>query len=72
MNTNGIVYLKAYVDLRQAAEEDFSWLSLYSYLVGKMDSAGHSYAELSNLLDTTGISGIYHITQVFLGFPIPM
>ena len=52
VNTNGIVYLKAYVDLRQAAEEDFSWLSLYSYLVGKMDSAGHSYAELSNLIDT--------------------
>ena len=52
VNTNGIVYLKAYIDLRQAAEEDFSWLSLYSYLVGKMDSAGHSYAELSNLIDT--------------------
>ncbi len=51
VNTNGIVYLKAYFDLAHAAEDDLPWLAAYAQLVGQVDSARHSYAELSNETD---------------------
>ncbi|MCB5246643.1 MAG: insulinase family protein [Candidatus Cloacimonetes bacterium] len=47
-NTNGIVYLRAYFDLSHAEEEDLPWISLYTQLVGQVDSRDHGYAELSN------------------------
>lgn len=51
VNTNGIVYLKAYFDLAHAAEDDLPWLAAYAQLVGQVDSARHSYAGLSNETD---------------------
>jgi Zn-dependent M16 (insulinase) family peptidase len=58
LQTNGIVYLKAYFDLAHAEEEDLPWLSLYSYLTGMVDSQNHSYSELSKEIDihTGGIA----------------
>lgn len=51
VNTNGIVYLKAYFDLAHADEEDLPWLALFSYLAGKLDSENYSYADLANEID---------------------
>lgn len=51
VNTNGIVYLKAYFDLSHAQEGDMPWLSMYAYMTGLVDSQNHSYAELSNEID---------------------
>lgn len=58
VNTNGIVYLKAYFDLAHAREDTLPWLALYCYLTGKMDSKNLSYADLSNEtnIHTGGIS----------------
>jgi presequence protease len=51
LNTNGIIYLKAYFDLSHALEEDLPWLALYTWLTGMMDSKNFSYAELSKEID---------------------
>ncbi len=51
VNTNGIVYLKAYFDLSHTDEEEIPWLSLYAYLAGKLDTESFSFAELSNEID---------------------
>ncbi len=51
LNTNGILYLKAYFDLGHAAEEDLPWLSLYSSLIGQLDSKNYGYADLANEID---------------------
>jgi len=51
VNTNGIVYLKAYFDMANADEEDLPWLALYAYLAGKLDSEHYSYADLANEID---------------------
>ena len=58
VNTNGIVYLKAYFDLAHADEEEIPWLALYAYLAGRLDSENYSFAELSNEVDihTGGIN----------------
>ena len=51
VNTNGIVYLKAYFDLSHAEQEDLPWLALYAYLTGLMNSQNYSYTDLSNEID---------------------
>lgn len=51
VNTNGIVYLKAYFDLAHADEDEIPWLALYAYLMGRLDSENCSFAELSNEID---------------------
>lgn len=51
VNTNGIVYLKAYFDLAHTDEEEIPWLALYAYLAGRLDSENYSFAELSNEMD---------------------
>ena len=51
VNTNGIVYLKAYIDLAHTDEEEIPWLALYAYLAGRLDSENYSFAELSNEMD---------------------
>lgn len=58
LNTNGVVYLKAYFDLSHAAEEDLPWLALYTQLTGQVDSPYHGYADLSNEINihTGGIN----------------
>lgn len=58
LETNGILYFKAYFDLAHATETDLPWLSLYAGLTGMVDSENHSYADLSNEIDinTGGIS----------------
>ncbi|MBW6514439.1 MAG: insulinase family protein [Candidatus Syntrophosphaera sp.] len=58
LNTNGIVYLKAYFDLSHAEEEDLPWLAFYASLSGLVDTQNYSYADLSNEIDinTGGIS----------------
>lgn len=51
VNTNGIVYLKAYFDLAHATGQDLPWLALYSELVGQVDSDNYGFADLSNEMD---------------------
>ena len=55
--TNGIVYFKAYFDLAHAEEEDLPWISLLTYLCGKISTQNYTYQELANEinLDTGGI-----------------
>ncbi|HPM04217.1 MAG TPA: insulinase family protein [Candidatus Cloacimonas sp.] len=52
LNTNGIVYLKAYFDLKHAEEEDLPWIKLYTSLVDWVNSENFGYAERSNEIDT--------------------
>jgi len=60
LNTNGIVYLKAYFDLGHAEEADLPWIRLYTQLVEGVNSKNYGYAERSNLIDThTGGINLY-------------
>jgi len=52
VNTNGIVYLKAYFDLEHAEEEDLPWIKLYTQLVDWVNSQNYGYADRSNEIDT--------------------
>jgi len=52
LNTNGIVYLKAYFDLAHAEEEDLPWIKLYCDLVDWVNSENYGYAQRSNEIDT--------------------
>lgn len=58
LQTNGIVYFKAYFDLSHASEEDLPWLSLYAQLTGKVNSQNFGFADLSNEINinTGGIA----------------
>lgn len=59
LNTNGIVYLKAYFNLDHAEEKELPWLALYAYLAGKLDSEHYSFSDLSNEINIhTGGIGI--------------
>ncbi len=51
LDTNGIVYYRAYFDLDHAEVEDLPWIALYTYLAGKLDTASYSYSDLSNEID---------------------
>lgn len=68
VNTNGIVYLRAYFDLAHATEEDLPWLSIYADLVGQVDSEHYSYADLSNETDihTGGIDLSLNLINSYL------
>jgi Zn-dependent M16 (insulinase) family peptidase len=68
VNTNGIVYMKAYIDLSHASEEDLPWLAAYAELVGLVDSEHYSYAELSNETDihTGGINLSLNLMNSYL------
>ncbi len=48
IQTNGIVYLKLYFDMSHAAAEDLPWVSLYTQLLGQIDTQNHGYADLGN------------------------
>jgi len=48
IQTNGIVYLKLYFDMAHADTEDLPWVSLYTQLLGQIDTENYSYAELVN------------------------
>ncbi len=52
LNTNGIVYLKAYFDLAHAEEVDLPWIKLYCDLVDWVNSENYGYAQRSNEIDT--------------------
>jgi Zn-dependent M16 (insulinase) family peptidase len=56
--TNGIVYLNTFFDLRHLPETDLPWVELLTELMGKLDTASYSFAELANEIDinTGGIS----------------
>ncbi len=67
--TNGIVYLSAYFDINHLTEEDLQWVSLYSDLLGNLDSENYPFSELANEIDihTGGIStelSVYPDTKV--------
>ena len=65
VNTNGIVYLKAYFDLAHADEDEIPWLALYAYLAGRLDSENYSFAELANEMDihTGGINLRFNVSS---------
>ncbi|PKN79488.1 MAG: peptidase M16 [Candidatus Cloacimonetes bacterium HGW-Cloacimonetes-1] len=59
LNTNGIAYVKAYFDLSHVEEEDISWLSLYTFLSGQLNTQNYSYSDLANEIDIhTGGVGV--------------
>jgi presequence protease len=51
VNTSGIVYLNAYFDISHLPESDLPWVKLLTDLVGNLDTANLSFAELSNEID---------------------
>lgn len=67
VNTNGIVYLKAYFDLAHTDEKELPWLMLYSYLAGKIDSERYAYGDLSNEIDihTGGINLSFNLMNSY-------
>lgn len=56
--TNGIVYLSTYFDIDHLSEEDLQWISLFSDLLGNLDTENYTFSELANEIDinTGGIS----------------
>ncbi len=70
VNTNGIVYLKAYFNLDHAEEEDLPWIKLYTHLVDWVNSQNYGYAERSKEIDThTG--GISLSLELYNSFAEP-
>jgi len=63
IQTNGIVYLNFWFDASQLKEEDLPWLSLYTDLVGRLDTAKHDFATLSNEINK-------HTGGINLGFEV--
>ena len=58
VDTHGIGYLNLYFDASCVSQEHLPYLYLLAELIGEVDTAEHSYAELANLknLHTGGIS----------------
>ncbi len=70
LNTNGIVYFRAYFDMAHAAEADLPWLMLYTQLLGQINSQNYSYADLSNEIQThTG--GISVAMDIYNSYQTP-
>ena len=62
-NTNGIAYIDLMFDLRTLSPELLPYYRIFTELFGNMNTAKHSYSELSSLIDNyTG--GIYHSLQI--------
>ncbi|TFG41666.1 MAG: peptidase M16, partial [Bacteroidia bacterium] len=56
--TNGIVYLSAYFDMNHLPDDDLPWVSLFSDLLGNLDTEHYTFSELANEIDihTGGVS----------------
>ena len=62
-NTNGIAYIDFMFDLRSLSADLLPYYRIFTELFGNMNTAKHSYSELSSLIDNyTG--GIYHSLQI--------
>jgi Zn-dependent M16 (insulinase) family peptidase len=46
--TNGIVYLKAYLDISHLSEEELPWMALINELIGSLDTENYSFGDISN------------------------
>lgn len=70
INTNGIVYFKAYFDLSHLAEEELPWLMVYTHLLGQVDSENYSYSDLANEIQThTG--GVNLTLDIISNYQVP-
>lgn len=48
---DGVSQTQLYLDVSGLAQEDIHWLQLYANLIGELDTAAHTKAELANLWD---------------------
>ena len=63
--TNSIAYLDFLFDLRCLSEEERKYYRIFTELFGAMNTAEHSYSQLSDIIDsyTGGISHTLHISD---------